>query len=608
MRPSRSPRPFSTRLVPLLALLLAAVPLARTAAQPADSAGKPLAGFADFVETARSAWEVPGLAMAIVSGGEVVFAQGFGRRDVEANLPVTADTLFAIGSCTKAFTTFVLGTLVDEGKLEWDRPLREVLPGFRLRDPAASELLTPRDLVTHRSGLPRHDLLWYNNRDLSRAELVARLSHLEPSQALRAKYQYNNLMFLTAGYLIEQVTGRSWEDNVRERVFEPLGMSGSNFFVEESQRAPDFAQPYEERDDAVVRVPFRPIGNMGPAGSINSSASDMAKWVKLHLAGGRIADRQLIGAATLADIHSPHMPTGVVPERAELGHSSYGLGWVIDTYRGHHRAAHGGAIDGFSALVTLFPRDGLGMVVLANKSGAGINEVLVRHAADRLLGLPPIDWNGEGLARRAAGEKAADEAQGRKQTVRRPGTHPAHPLDEYAGVYAHPGYGAAAVARAGEGLTVTLNGIETPLEHWHYEVWSGADGAADPVFEDFKFRFQDDVHGSVTALLAALEPAVADVVFTKQPDARLSDPAYLGRFTGTYKLGAQVLTIALQGETLTMSLPGRPPAHLVPGLGENFTLREISVITVRFETDGGGRVTAMLLNQPDGVYRAERQE
>jgi CubicO group peptidase (beta-lactamase class C family) len=582
--------------------------LARAEA-PAEGAKQALDGFAELAEAARAAREVPGLAMAIVQGGEVVFARGFGRRDVEANLPVTPDTLFAIGSCTKAFTTFVLGTLVDEGKLEWDQPVREYLPAFQMHDPVATEQLTPRDLVTHRSGLPRHDLLWYNNQGLARAELVRRLRYLTPSQPLRAKFQYNNLMFLTAGFLIEQVTGKSWEQAVRQRIFEPLGMTGSNFSVEESQRAADFAQPYEEREDEVVKIPFRPIGNMGPAGSINSSVADLAKWVKLHLSGGRVGERRLIGATTLADIHSPHMPTGSQPERAEFGYGSYGLGWLVDSYRGHHRVTHGhgGAIDGFSALVTLFPQEGLGMVVLANKSGAGLNEILVRHAADRLLGLDPINWNAEDLAKTALGEKAEAEAKGRKETVRRPGTRPAHALDEYAGEYEHPGYGTLSVVRQGEALALSFNRIETPLEHWHYEVWNAAKGAADPALEDLKFRFEGDVLGNVARLAAQFEPAVDEIIFAKKPDARLLDPAYLGRFVGTYQLAAQVLTVSLQGDTLTLSLPGAPLLHLVPGLGETFTFKEVSIVSARFESDEAGKVTAMMVSQPDGVYRAERK-
>jgi CubicO group peptidase (beta-lactamase class C family) len=446
---------------------------------PAEAAKQALAGYEPFVDKMIADWHVPGLAIAVVNGGQVVYAKGFGYRDVEKKLPVTPDTLFAIGSATKAFTTFTLGTLVDEGKLDWDKPVRTFLPGFQMYDPNSTASITPRDLVTHRSGLPRHDLLWYNNHTLSRKDIVERLRYLEPNEQLRAKWQYNNLMFITSGYLVEALTGKSWEDNVRERILTPLGMTHSNFSVIESQQAADYALPYREDEkdpDKTVLIPFREVTNVGPAGAINSSVGDMAKWLALHLSGGRAGDRQLIGAATLADIHAPHMVIGEVPERPELSPASYGLGWFVDGYRGHPRVEHGGNIDGFSALVTLLPQDDLGIVVLTNKDGTGVPERLVRHTIDRLLKLEPIDWNGEALVRRGKGKEIDKEAKAKKSSRRKAGTKPAHKLEEYAGDYEHPGYGALKVAVAGDHLDVTYNGITAPLEYWHYEVWNGKEG------------------------------------------------------------------------------------------------------------------------------------
>jgi CubicO group peptidase (beta-lactamase class C family) len=201
----------------LLALVILAVSPAILRAQepkkPADtvtSAKQALVGFDSFLEEAIKAWEVPGLAIAIVKNGEVIMTQGFGLRDVAHKLPVTPKTLFAIGSCTKAFTTFVMGTLVDEGKLDWDTPVRTYIPELQLHDRVATELLTPRDLVTHRSGLPRHDMVWYNAK-LSRKEVVGRLPYLEPTATIRNKFQYNNIMYMTAGYLVDRLTGGTWK-------------------------------------------------------------------------------------------------------------------------------------------------------------------------------------------------------------------------------------------------------------------------------------------------------------------------------------------------------------------------------------------------------------
>ena len=578
------------------------------AARPQDVAKGNLGDFPLLVKAAMEARDVPGLALAIVQNGEVIFHQGFGWRDVERKEPVTTGTLFAIGSCTKAFTSFVLGTLVDEGKLDWDKPVVQLLPGFALYDRTASEQLATRDMLCHRSGLPRHDLVWYNNLGASRRELVARLRYLEPNQPLRAKWQYNNLMFMTAGYLAEQLTGKSWEDNVRERIFTPLGMTHSNFAVADSQQAADFAAPYRENEEQKLeKIPFRPITNMGPAGSINSTADDMAEWVKLHLGNGKRGDRTLISPGTLAELHRPQMVMGENPERPEITPASYAMGWEVDTYRGHPRVYHGGAIDGFAALVTLFPQDGLGFVVLANRSGAnGLEEDLVRHAADRILKLAPIDWNGEALRRRAQGIVAEKEARATKGTLRKPGTRPAHKLEEYAGEYENPGYGVVRIAVRGAGLEMTYNDIVTPLEHWHYETWNGLK-AADPTFEDMRLQFRTDLDGEVAALEAPFEPQVANIVFTRKPDARLSDPAYLRRFAGSYDLQGEVVTVELVGTGLTLTVPGQPTYHLVPGLGGLFKLKEYKIIGVAFASDAQGRVTGLELRQPEGIFKAKRR-
>ena len=578
-------------------------------AAPAEAAKQALAGYEPFVDKMIQDWHVPGLAIAVVKGGEVVYAKGFGYRDVEKKLPVTTETLFAIGSSSKAFTTFTLGTLVDEGKLDWDQPVRTFLPGFQMYDPNTTAMITPRDLVTHRSGLPRHDLLWYNNQTFSRKDIVDRLRYLEPNEQLRAKWQYNNLMFLTAGYLVESLTGKSWEDNVRERIFVPLGMTHSNFSVLESQKTADYALPYraEEKDpDKNLLIPFRDITTIGPAGSINSSVDDMAKWVTVHLANGKAGDRQIIGPATLADLHAPHMVIDAPPERPEISSGSYALGWLVNSYRGHPRVEHGGNIDGFSALVMLLPQDDLGLVILTNKDGTGLPERLARHTIDRMLKLDPIDWNGEALAKRGTQRETEKEAKSKKGTLRKPGTKPAHKLAEYAGDYEHPGYGALKVGVAGDHLEITYNGITAPLEYWHYEVWNGQEGAKDPTFENIKFQFQGDLKGNVSAVAAQFEPQVKDIVFARKPDARMSDPGYLARFTGEYQLADKIATFSLAGGTLVATLPGQPQIHLEPGLGGEFIVKELPVISVIFLEDAKGNVTGANFNQPEGVFTIKK--
>jgi CubicO group peptidase (beta-lactamase class C family) len=565
-----------------------------------------LIGFDSFVTEAIKAWDVPGLAMAIVKDGQVIFVQGFGFRDVDGKLPVTPKTLFAIGSCSKAFTTFVLGTLVDEGKLDWDAPVRNYIPEFRMHDRVATELMTPRDLVTHRSGLPRHDLVWYNST-ISRKQVVDRLRYLEPSETFRSKFQYNNLMFVTAGYLVERVTGKSWEEAVRLRIFEPLGMTGSNFSVRDSQKSADFARPYAERDDKVVEVPFRDISNVGPAGSINSNVEDISRWLMVNTQKGIFGSKPAISAAVLADIHSSHMTTGALPQRPEIAPVGYGLGWSVDDYRGHRRISHGGGIDGFTTMTTLFPEDGLGLIAFANLSGTALPELATRHAADRLLGLSTIDWSGEELGKKAKSKAAAKEAKSKKDTVRRPGTTPAHPLEEYAGEYENPGYGVIKVELRNGKLDIAYNGIEAPLAHWHYEVFSALKNPKDPAFEDQKVQFQTNLKGYVESLSVPFEPSIKPIVFMIKPDAKLSDPTYLKRFTGEFELAGITMSVQLEGNTLVLGSQGQGSQALIPVRNDTFQVKGQSEVSVRFVTDKDSKVGEIALERPGGVFTAKRK-
>jgi CubicO group peptidase (beta-lactamase class C family) len=574
-------------------------------ASPVAKARTALEGFDDVVIKGLSQIKVPGVAIAVVKDTEIVYAKGFGFRDIEKKLPITPDTLMAIGSCTKAFTTFALGTLVDQGKVEWDKPVRNYIPWFRLFDVVAGERLTPRDLVTHRSGLPRHDLVWYNNYTATREQLVRRLAFLPPSADLRVKWQYNNLMFLTAGYLVETLTGKPWEDSVRALVFDPLEMTRSNFSVADCQKDADFAQPYDERDGKITKIPFRNITTVGPAGAINSSATEMAHWVMVHINRGKYKDRQVVNPITLADMHAAYMPTGATSTRPDISPADYGLGWFIDTYRGHQRVQHGGNIDGFSALVSLYPNDGLGFVVLTNKNGTPFPGLVVQTAADRIFGLEPVDWIGDAAKRQAEGQEAEKAAEQKKATRRRPGTTPSHKLDEYAGDYWHPGYGALKVELKGNTLQFTYNAITTPLEHWHYDTFSGGK-ADDPTFRDMKLTFRTDVNGNVAAVAAPFEPTLDDVVFTKKPDATLSDPAYLKKVVGSYQLMSQAITVGLRGDSLTMTVPGQPTYDLIPELGGEYSLKQVKVISLRFVEDAKGQVTGIEIYQPTGVFEAKR--
>ncbi len=566
-----------------------------------------LEGFDKIAEDALPVFHVPGAAIAVIKNDKVVYAKGFGFKDVENKLPVTPDTIFAIGSSSKAFTVFALGKLVDEGKVAWDTPVRTYIPWFRLYDKDAGEHLSVRDLVTHRSGLPRHDLLWYNNKTASREDLVRALAYLQPSAGLREKWQYNNLMFLTAGYLLETLTGKSWEDAVRSLVFEPLGMNRSNFSVLDSQKDGDFALPYDYREKKIEKIPFRDITTVGPAGAINSSITEMANWVTVHLADGKFNGKDLLNSATVADMHQPHMVMGRTPVTLDVTAISYGMGWMTDVYRGHRRVHHGGNIDGFSALVSFLPDDGLGFVVLTNMNGTSYPELLVRIAADRILDLETRNWIADAAKEQRKAEEESKKA-GEKKAIRKiKGTKPAHPLADYAGAYFHPGYGDLTINFSDGRLSFVYNDISTNLDHWHYETFNGTK-ISDPTFADFKMTFRTDVNGRVASLVAAFEASVDDIVFAKKPDARQSDPAFLRKYIGRYEMSGGTITVSLRGNVLTVTSPTAIVYELEPDLGGEFILKQASIVSVLFLEDDKGTVTGFEIFQPDGVYEAKKMK
>jgi len=279
----------------------------------------------------------------------------------------------------------------------------------------------------------------------------------------------------------------------------------------------------------------------------------------------------------------------------------------VDSYRGRGRIHHGGNIDGFSAMVSMLPQERVGFVFLANKNATGLPELLIRHATDLILGLEAKDWVGDAAKSKVKGDEASKEAEKKKAARRVLNTKPGHKLEDYAGDYFNPGYGDLKVTLDKGQLAFTYNNITTPLEHWHYETFNGV-RAGDPVFEDTKISFITDANGNVARLEAPFESTLEPIVFDKKPDARLSDAAYLQKFAGKYVLIEQVITISLRGNVLFAAVPGSPDMELVPGLADEFTLKQMKVVSLRFKMDEKGSVTAIELIQPGGIFEAKRTE
>lgn len=563
------------------------------------------AALADWLPDKMADWKVPGMGIAVVMDREVIFAGGFGVRDREKNLPVTAETIFAIGSSSKAFAAASVALMVDDGKLEWDKPVRDYLPEFKLKDDFASARMTPRDLLCHRSGLPRHELVWYNSA-ATREQMIERMQYLEPSRDFRSYWQYQNLMYMTAGYLAGKVAGTSWEDLVRTRIFQPLGMKTANFAVHETQRMPDYALPYEEKNDEIRRMEFYNVSEIGPAGSINANVTEMAEWIKLQLSKGKFDNRQLISEANMRQLHSPQMAIAD-PLWSELYESdlvSYGLGWFLHTFHGETILQHGGNIDGFTALVSFIPSKNVGVVVLTNLNGNALTRSTTNFIYEVLLDLEQRDWN---TKLKNFMDKLKDQAKKAKEdsaSDRKPDTQPSHPIADYAGDFEHPGYGILSVREKDGELTAEYNRLCMKLEHYHYDVF---EGEIERFEMSLKLAFHLDLKGNVERVSIQLEPAgVQPIVFTRMADASLKNRDFLEQFVGEYELMGMKVSVALRGEdALLASIPGQGDVILEPYQGTTFQIKGMTGFSFEFIQENGS-VKELKISQPNGMFTAPK--
>ncbi|MDZ5610145.1 serine hydrolase [Bacillus pseudomycoides] len=415
---------------------------------------------------------VPGAAVAIIKDGKVIVSEGFGYRNLEQKEPVTPQTRFAIGSATKAFGTLSLSLLAGQKKFDWDAPVQSYIPTFSLSDIFASSQITARDLASHRSGVSRHDALWYNS-SLTRKDIVEKIKHLSLDAPFRTAFLYNNLMYATISYIVENITDQTWEQYVKEHILEPLQMEQTNFSVTDSQNTNDYALPYVEKDEEIKEVPFRNIDTVGAAGCINSTIEDMANWVLFHLNQGKSGEHELLSSELLQQMYTSHntIPDQPFLSTPESPLNNYGLGWFISAYRGYKVIHHGGNIDGFTALVSFIPKENIGLVILTNSGSTLLPNYLANQIYDELLELETIDWHKRAIEDTAKLKDMMKEGnQSLPEQVK--DTTPSHPLKDYTGTFEHPAYGTLEVYKQNEELYLQFTEMKVQLKHHHYDMFS----------------------------------------------------------------------------------------------------------------------------------------
>ncbi len=518
--PGTRPAAFR-RVVAVIALAL----LALGAGAPLSAQTPPLQGLDAYIRKAMSEWKVAGMAVAVVKDDSVVFARGYGVRDVGSGKPVDTGTIFAIGSNSKLFTAVAAGMLVDSGRLAWDDRVIDRLPWFRMYDPYVTREMRVRDLLAHRSGLGRRgDMIWYAS-GFDREEVIRRVRYLEPNTSFRSAYGYQNIMVATAGEVVATVAGRSWDDVIESRIFEPLGMRSSSTSVTDLSRFDDVATPHTVRHDSIVTIPWRNIDDVGPAGSINSSVDDMARWLRMLLADGVFAGDTLIRHATLREIESPQTVIPLPPDTLfpSRHFAAYGLGVVAQDYKGVKLLWHTGGIDGMLSQIAFVPERGLGVVVLTNTDGPNnLFGAVSWRVLDAYLGGPQRDWSRVLLDRVKVGQAQVETARKKMEAERVVDAPPSLPLASYAGTYENPMYPPIRIVVDGDRLRADFGpSMSSPLEHWHYDTFratgegSGAGGLADEML-----TFTLDAAGHPSTLTLDLQGRTE---FTRK-ESKANDP------------------------------------------------------------------------------------
>lgn len=554
---------------------------------------------------AMTEWKVPAVAVAVVQDGNTALLKAYGQRDVEAGLPVTTETQFTICSITKTFTATGLAMLVDEGRLDWTKPVRDYIPEFRLHDPVATERITVRDLLCHHSGLPRHDWIWMPG-DLSRTEMMTAMRHIEPSRDIRTTFQYSNLGYNAASVIAERVSGLSWEDFTRRRIADPLRMPVT-FTAEEFEAVPDAAAPYLMHHDERRRSRFWPI-RATAAGGINTSISAIANWMKFLLAEGTFEGERLLSAALIREMQEPRVHSSP-PEFAEFGHFHYGLGFGSMTYRGERVVGHSGGWLGWSTLMRLMPERGLGVAVFCNRGGAPIPGILINYVSDRICGKEPVPWldRFRDLRRKALAQREIDDQT--RQAGWKPNTRPSHALAEYAGNYEHPAYGRITITQAGESLHWAYRTFSGPLSHRHYDTFEVPRVPYELNPDHLAITFTTDRDGNVASLSAQFEPLVADIVFPRAPSGDCMDATFRTACVGRYRHGSITHAVSQEADgQLTLKPDFQPLYHLRPYQGPVFSIVELEGFRVEFRRGPDGAIQELILHQPNGTFIVPRAE
>jgi CubicO group peptidase (beta-lactamase class C family) len=565
--------------------------LACSAAAPAQALDvtPKLEGFDAYMAKTLKDWNAPGVGVGIVVNDTLVFARGYGFRDYEKKLPFTPATMSPIASNTKLFTAIAAGMLVQEGKLKWDKPVRDSVPSIRFYNDQLNNTVTLRDMLSHRTGITRHDTIWYKS-DFTRKQLFEKLVYLEPQEPIRETFLYNNLMFAAVGYLIELQSGKTWEQFVKERILDPLRMNSSGYSIADMLKRPEFGVGFTERRDSfeIYRIPYyEDIAGVAPCGAIVSNIEDMSHWLIALMNEGKYGGKQVLPVEVLKETLQPAiaLPNTTLETRgwSEILNMAYGMGRQTASYRGHLITFHGGDLPGFHTQVSFMPQDHIGVIVfeIGNHSQPLYN-IVTYNVYERLLGMNQTPWSERQLQIRLKNKKAGTEARSKANEGRVPNTEPSHTLSAYTGVYENPAYGLLTIGLQDNQLQFDFHKIRFPMTRFHFDRFDTPD---DEQNGKWSVNFLTNPQGDINQAVMSLDEAEA--VFVRKPDA--IDPKLMSQLPGDYETpaGVKVQVASATDGKLSLILPGQPAIPLTQLKGLTFRTPQFSDLTLEFVAQDG---------------------
>ncbi|RYG12766.1 MAG: serine hydrolase, partial [Chitinophagaceae bacterium] len=457
-----------------------------------------------------------------------------------------------------------------------------------------------------------YDYSWLLFNTANRDSIISRVKYMQPTAGVREKWFYNNFMFLAQGMIAEKITGKTWEQNIKEKFFDPLEMTRSNTSMATFKADNDASLPYViEKDSLIKKIDYYDINGMGPAGSINSSVNDIANWLKVWISGGKFKGKEILPTSYIKEAASSQMvmSASLPGKQQDIFLANYGLGWMIGSYRGHYSVEHGGNINGFSANVAFYPTDGLGIVVLTNQNVSAVPEIVTQSIADRMLKLKPIDWNGDAKKAAAAVREnnKTEKANEKKNLILN--TSPSHPLSNYVGSFENPAYGLVKITNDKNQLYAGAGDNKLLLKHLHYDVFEPKSvdkkGVVDTAESKALFNFASNNAGKISGLTMQLDPDKDPVLFTLKPESlSVKDMEHL---VGEYALGTTPVKVYIKGEALYVAVPGQPDYETVFVEGTTFNLKTLKGFSVKFDALPGKKATSVLFIQPNGTFKAVRK-